>query len=1091
MKSQSRLIRLNGNRKEKRMKKSLFKNNWKSIQKTRRRFLSILLMALLGVGFYAGLAATSPDMLDSLDRYVDTSKMYDISIRSTLGLTSDDVEALQAIPEIETVQSVQTKDATIQIENQESIAKWIEYHDNVNVPFVVAGREPEKSDECLLDKNYLLAGNMEDYLGKTIQIENDDVDENRHPIFTIKQFTIVGIAESPAYISSERGSTSIGNGKISCFIYVKDDVIQMDYDTEIDITVKGARQEITNSDAYLNRVQVVKQKIEDQKEERQEARHQQLVQKATDKLEDAQKEYDENKEKVEQQLNDAKTQIDQAKRKLEDSENQLNQSEKQIDTQEKNMKIQFASAKTQIEEAQKQIEEKEQEWEKGKQEFENQKPKMIETSNLLDQKITETKQQISQLQEQKQKMEQMGSDTTAIDGLLQQAEEGLQQLQQQKEMITAKLEESQNQIATGEKQLQSAKQELSQKQQEYKQGKKEANRQLANGKEKIQQGRKQIEEGKATLKEKEQEWEKGKKEAQEKLDEAQQKLTDANDEIGKIEKAKWYIQDRMDNTGYSNIFDAIKTMSNIAKIFPIIFYLVAVLISLTSMTRMIEEERIEIGTLKSLGYTNLQIISKYVMYAFLACVIGGVIGMSIGLYLLPTIVWKLYALLYTLPQFYTAYRAQLGLMGILIAFLCIGGATIWVAYHELKEMPAVLMRPKPPKNGKKIFLERITFLWKRLNFSQKVTMRNIFRYKKRAIMTIVGIAGCTGLMLTGFGIKDSVVDIPASQYGGIFRYDMSIALMNTNGIHSLQDYLAQQESVTEVSDLYASSGKLQGVKINYDVTILAPDNLDAFEKVCHLKDVETGQDVSLQNDGIVITDKVASFLHVKAGDEVTLLDSDSAEHTFRVSSVVENYVAHYVYMTKELLEQSFNSYKTNMIFVKLSDQATKEQKDQITKDLLNIEGVSSVTEVSSLMNTISDMLNTMNYVVVILIVASAMLAFIVLYNLANINIGERQREIATLKVLGFYDKEVDNYINKENIIFTLIAVALGLLFGTFLTSSIIASVEIDKLRFIKHVQPISYVYAGIITIIFSWIVNTVIHFVLRKIDMIESLKSVE
>lgn len=600
----------------------------------------------------------------------------------------------------------------------------------------------------------------------------------------------------------------------------------------------------------------------------------------------------------------------------------------------------------------------------------------------------------------------------------------------------------------------------------------------------------EIEEGKAKLDENKKEYENSKIEAEEKLAEAQQKLNSAREDIKKIEKCKWYIQDRTDNTGYTNIFDAIKTMSNISRMFPVIFYLVSVLISLTTMTRMIEEERIEIGTLKALGYTNTQIIFKYILYSVLACVIGGILGMTVGLYLLPNIVWKLYSMIYNIPKFYCTYRVEIGLLGIIIAFLCIGGATIIVAKKELKEMPSVLMRPKPPKKGKRILLEKMTFIWKRFNFSQKVTARNIFRYKKRAIMTIIGIAGCTGLMLTGFGIKDSVVDIPNAQFKGIFKYDSAITLTNTNELENIEKYLNDNEDIEEYTKICASAGKLEKNNINCNTNVFISESLDNYENAYNLINYQTGEKIKLNSNGIVITDKAADMLGVTYGDYVTFIDGDDVRYEFKVENITKNHVGHYIYMTKDFYQENVKQYKTNMIYINTKDISI-ERQNEISRDILKFDGVASVTIIDTLMKTVSNMLNTMNYVVVILIVASALLAFVVLYNLANINIAERQREIATLKVLGFHDREVDNYINKENLIFTILGVIIGLVFGSFLTTGIISSIEIDSLRFMQNITILSYIYSAIITIAFSIIVNFIIHFVLKKINMIESLKSVE
>lgn len=591
------------------MKKSLFKNNLKSIHKTRRRFISILVMAFLGVGFFAGLVATSPDMLDSLDKYADSSNLYDINIISTLGLTDDDITALQALNGVENAYGIQTKDSISKIDDKESICKVIEYNENVNTPVIVAGRNIENENECLIDPAVVRTGKgVEEYIGKKIILENDDLDSNDNPIFTQKKFEIVGIAETPVYISNERGNTSIGNGTVSFYIFTKD-VINMDYYTGVYVTAKGAKETVTNSDEYLSIINSVTSEIEAIKETRENARYQSLVDEATTKVNDAQKEFDDKKQDVEAELQDAENQIKNAENQIASSERKIQNGEKELNTQIEQANAQFASAKTQLENAEKQL----------------------EVAPLED---TVKEAQKAELLKQKQALETS-----------------------QKE-AEAKFEQARTEIANNKAEIRKAKSKLSSSKAEF---------------------------------------EDKKQEAQDKLNEAQTKIDDAKNEISKIEKCKWYIQDRLDNSGYNNIFDAIKTMSNISKMFPVIFYIVAVLISLTSMTRMIEEERIEIGTLKALGYTNVQIISKYIIYSLLACIIGGTFGMVVGLYLLPNIVWALYSMIYNIPKFYCSFRFDIGLLGIIISFICIGGATVLVAINELKQMPSVLMRPKPPK----------------------------------------------------------------------------------------------------------------------------------------------------------------------------------------------------------------------------------------------------------------------------------------------------------------------------------------------------------------------------------------------------------
>lgn len=985
------------------LKKSLFKNNFKSINRTKRRFFSILIMAFLGVGFFSGLVATSPDMLDSLDRYADSSNLYDINILSTLGLTDDDIISIQGIEGVDKVYGTQSKDSLVKIDDQESICKVIEFNENINSPVVIAGRNIENENECLLDPAIVRTGEgAESFIGKKIFLKNEDMDSEDNPIFTVKEFEIVGIAETPVYISSERGNTTLGNGTVSFYIFTQDNVINMDYYTGLYVTVKGAKETVTNSDEYLKLVNSVIAKIENIKETRENARYQSLVDDATKKINDAQKEFDDKKLEVDTELKDAESQIKKAEKQINSSEKQIEAAESELALHQKQATEQFEALANQIALAEQQLEE-----------------------STIDPAIKEMQKQ----EIERQKVE----------------------LERAKQESSAKFEEAQAEIASNKTEIRKGKNELSKNKEEF---------------------------------------ESKKQEAEDKLNEAQAKIDDAKEEINKIEKCKWYIQDRLDNSGYNNIFDAIKTMSNIARLFPAIFYLVAVLISLTSMTRMIEEERIEIGTLKALGYTNMQIISKYIIYSLLACIIGGVLGMTVGLYLLPTIVWSLYSMIYNMPHFYCTYRFGIGLIGIILAFICIGGATLLVARKELKQMPSVLMRPKPPKNGKKILLEKISFIWKRFNFSHKVTARNIFRYKKRAIMTVVGIAGCTGLMLTGFGIRDSVDDIPSAQFNGIFKYDTSITLSNTNGLSDIEEYLKNNESIENFVEVCATTGELSKESTSCNVTVFVPDSLDNYSSVYNLINYQTEETISISNGGIIITDKAAETLGVTVGDEITFIDGDDIQYQFKIDNITKNHVGHYVYMSKEIYENNFKPYKTDIVYLNTKN-ISDEAQNEILKNILNMDGVASVSSINALMQSVSDMLNTMNYVVLVLIVASAMLDFVVLYNLANINIAERQREIATLKVLGFHDNEVDNYINKENIIFTILGIALGLILGTFLTSAIIGSIEIDVLKFIRNIKPISYVYSAIITLLFSFIVNFIIHFVLKKIDMIESLKSVE
>ena len=849
------------------MVKVHFKNSIKSIIKSRRRFLSILIMAFLGVGFFSGLKACGPDMKEMLDNYVDNNKMYDIKIQSTLGLTDDDLKIVRKIDNVLKVFPSKEKDSLVKINNKQEVAHLIPY-DDINIPHVVKGRLPKNNNECVIDKLY-----NKSLLGKYITIDN-------------KKLKIVGYVESPLYMSTDRGTSLLGNGTVALFIYVNKDFLENDYYTSFNILVKDAKQEVTSSKKYNKLVDNVIEDINKIKKIQEEKRYESIIDEANNKIKEALELYTNNKQELDYNY------------------------------------------------------------------------------NLVSSFMTE---------EMKKEFED-----------------------------------------------------------NYK-----------------------------------------------KLEEAKEKIDNEKEKLDKISKGTWYIQKRKNNTGYTSIIEAIQTIDNIANMFPIIFYMVAILISLTSMTRMIEEERIEIGTLKSLGYTNLTIMSKYLLYSFLACIIGGVLGMSLGFYLLPGIVWKLYSLFYyAVPGFVCKYRLLSGIIGTLFAFICIGGATYIVANSELKEQASQLMRPKAPKNGKKILLENIPFIWKHFNFSNKVTTRNIFRYKKRSITTIIGISGCTALLVTGFGIKDSVIEIPNKQFKEIIKYDSSIILSNDSEIEKIVDKI-KPEIYVESKGI---SGIIESKEKDFETNIVVFKNNTELNKVYDLKALKDKKKLTLDDEGIIITDKIAKSLNKKINDNIKI-NIDGINYKLKIKGITKNYVGHYIYMNKKYYESTISKYETNMLLVKGSNAKNKE--------ILKFDSVSSINRVSKMIKNASIMFDAMNYVVILLIIASALLDFVVLYNLANVNISERQREIATLKVLGFYDKEVDDYINKENIIFTIIGIILGMIFGIFIIDLIVASIEIDNLRIIRYIKPISFLYSALITITFSFIVNIIIHFILKKINMIESLKSIE
>lgn len=548
----------------------------------------------------------------------------------------------------------------------------------------------------------------------------------------------------------------------------------------------------------------------------------------------------------------------------------------------------------------------------------------------------------------------------------------------------------------------------------------------------------------------------------------------------KVTGEEWYVLDIDSNAGFYQYEQDTERIDNVAKVFPLVFFIVAVLICLTTMTRMVEEERSQIGTLKSLGYKDSAIMFKYILYATLATIIGSIIGVVIGYRLLPELCFEMYKNMYRLGDIKLSYYASLTFQGMIIALLCTLGATIYTCRKTLKESPANLLRPVAPAAGKRVLLERIPIIWNHLSFSHKVTVRNVFRYKKRFLMTIIGIAGCTGLILAGFGLKDCIVKMVPHQYEEIFSYQAKIAL-NEEKTNETINKIKENKKIKDILEVQEEAVTIDNKDTNHSVTLVIPkEDPDGFIK---LQDRKTNEHYNL-NNGIIITEKLANLLEVEENDVLKFTGTDKYEK--KIAHITENYLFHYIYLPKsEYQEDEYNT-----VLVKTKNMTEKEEKEFASK-LKEIPGVSSITFTSSTRHIFDDTMDNFAYVSLILIVSAGALAFVVLYNLSSVNISERRRELATIKVLGFYDKEVYQYINRENTILTLIGILLGLGIGNILTMYIIKTCEIDMLMFDPTIALASYIYAILITAAFAILVNVILYFSLKKIDMIESLKSVE
>ncbi len=961
------------------MKKALMKDSIKEIKNTYKRFLSILLMAFLGVGFFAGLRATSPDMVDTIDEYYDSQNVYDIQVISTLGLTDEDIKEISKIENVDKVIGTYETDGKVLLDNNEDVVKVMSIEE-VNKPQLLEGKMPEADNECVVEHNFLVQNNKK--IGDTIEIEientkNSDGEEIEYLVN--KKMKIVGTIKSALYISRDRGTSSLGSGKVDYYLYInKDNINAKEVYTNIYIKVKDSDKLETSSNKYKELISNVKTKIEDKKDEREKARQDELIASATEKLNEAETEFNDKKKEAEEEIANAESEIEEGKKQLEDGEREINKNEQRANEE-------FASAEAKIKNAKEEISENEeilkQEEEKANEQFkvleeqkDNFKNRLNETNDALDIAYETYNNILEQLNDPNQDVGSLES----LQGQKIGCEENIAKLEGNKNVLESGITEIENGINSGKQKIEDgkakielAKIELENQENKYNKTKKSTISQINSAKKELERAKVELESGEQELNEQ-------KIEVQKQLDEAEAELIDARDEIAKIEKPQWYVLDREQNSGYVSFIQDTESVENIGKVFPIVFFLVAVLISLTSMTRMVEEERTQIGTLKALGYNKVQIAGKYVLYASLASIFGGIFGMCVGFILIPKVIWMMYSMMYEIGDISLNFNWTFGTLGLELIFICVVGATIYAVVKELRQTPAILMRPKAPKIGKRVLLERVTFIWKRLSFSRKVTIRNIFRYKKRFLMTIIGIMGCTALILTGFGLRDSISRIMPDQYEHVFNYDLQINLkdgLEEKQIQELKNDLEQKDEIIKVIETYMTTETAVKNGIEEDVQIIVPKNKNSLDEIINIVDLKTKEKIVLKDNEICLTDKVAELLGVKERDTIILQDSDGNEKEVTISNIVENYVYHYVYMSKELYESLYNEdYKANVLLTK-DDNLTEEQEDNLAEELMNYSEISSLSLISSAIKTMDETMKSLNYVVVVLIVSARTSSF--------------------------------------------------------------------------------------------------------------------
>ena len=1054
-------------------KKALRKDFYMEIRRSLGRFLSIFFIVAIGVAFFSGIRVSEPDMRYSADAYFDQQNLMDIEVISTMGLTDDDIAAVEAVDGIAAAEGGYSVDALCTEGDNQVVVHVMSLLPTMNQVQLEKGKMPEAADECVVDVDYLASGSLE--IGDTITFSSG-TDSEITDTLTTDTFTIVGAVSSPCYIGFERGSSTVGNGSVAGFVCVPEESFSLEVYTEIYAQVEGAKELTAFTDEYDSRIEEVLDSVEAIKEERQQARYQEVVDEANEalndarqELADAEQELEDGRTQAEQELADARKQLEDAEKELEDGRTELESSKEQLEASKKEIQ----SSKQELEARQKELEDGTEQLNQG-----------IDELNASIDALNEAKDQYNTLAASGQTDDVTLATMNALYEQIQQGEAQIEAARAEIEASRAQLESGQEQINQGVSQIEEGEQQIADAEQQIE----DAEAELADGEQEIADG-----------------WEEyydGEKEAQEEIADgerqiadAKEKLADAEQEVADIEQPTWYVYDRDNLSDYSGYGDNADRMRAIGEVFPVIFFLVAALISLTTMTRMVEEQRTLIGTLKALGYEKHSIAGKYLGYACLATVSGSVLGILFGEKVFPYIIITAYGIMYQhMNVVVLPYSLEYGLIASVAALVCTIGATFFSCFRELREQAAELMRPPTPKQGQRVFLERFSFIWKRLNFSWKATVRNIVRYKKRFFMTVFGIGGCMALLLVGFGLKDSIMAIAVLQYEEIQLYDGNIILNEDASDEEKQEVLDMISSTDQVAD--AAENLLKQITIGNgnewkDVYLNVPADVESYPDFVLLQDRTTKEQYFLDDDGVILTEKMAKELEIEAGDTITIRDEDKGDVDVTVEHICENYMGHYLYMTPALYEEMYGEAPNyNSVYYRTVDRTT-EEAENVGEDVLRLDGALSVSYTTDLRQQVEDMLEALDLVIVVLILSAGMLAFVVLYNLNNINITERKRELATLKVLGFYNNEVCAYVYRENIILTLIGAVFGMALGRILHQFIIVTVEIDSVMFGRNINAVSYLYGFLITIAFSCIVNGVMYFKLKNINMVESLKSVE
>lgn len=1066
------------------MKSMMKRNTFREIKKSFGRYFAILAIIALGVAFFSGLKITQSVMVHSADVYLKDLQFYDYRLVSTLGFTEENVEALAEKEDVRAAEGAISAEVLYKDAGEnERVIKMHSITEKVNKLKLIAGEMPQSADECVVDSALF----SEDAIGsKLVLSENnttDDLDK-----FAYKEYTITGLVQSPCYIQFERGNTSIGNGRISGFAYILKDGFTVDYDTEI--YIKFDEDYDIYSDEYDSYIDAKEADWEVYTKEQADIRYEKIVK-------DAQDELDEKKEELEEKRAEAEAELESAKQQLTDGETEISDGKNQIAS----AKTELSAKASELQSGKDALSSKAAELESASQQISGQESALAAKKAEYEQGLNAYLAAKQQVTDQRNSLEaakaQLTENTPGYEEMLAQIEAGLTEVAGAEAELNAKnaeLEAAAGQLSSAESQLAAAKQQIEDGKNALAAAEAElmdGENQLAAAKEQIEEKEDQLEAAETELADGLLQYQENQSEFDEQMQDADDQIADAQSKIDEIEKPETYVLDRNTNVGYVCLKNDSGVVKGIANVFPVFFFLVAALICMTTMNRMVEEQRTQIGVLKALGFSEGKIMGKYLFYSGSAAISGTLIGYVLGIHFFPLVIITAYGIVYKMGGIYYVSDLPLALVSLTVAVFCSVGTT-WLSCHkELKEVAADLMRPKAPKAGKRVFLEHVPFIWKRLKFLQKVSVRNIVRYKKRFFMMVIGISGCTALLVMGFGVRDSVVAVADQQYEEIQLYDIGVTLKagkmpGEADLKSLDSALEKENA----AGMYAMEKTIdlvtdKGTKSIHMVAVENPDEVGDFISL-HTKKQEP---IAYPKEGeAVLSKKVAETYAVKKGDTILLRDSDNNEMHLKVTGICENHIYNYVYIAPESYEKQIGDVVFKNVYVRLPDASDIHEVSAV---LMKADGVTAVTVNSDMLSRISQMMSCMNYIVIIIIICAGALAFIVLYNLNNINITERVREIATIKVLGFYPKETASYVFRENMVLTAIGCGLGLILGKWFHRFVMGEIQIDMVSFNVQINAVSYLFSVLLTMGFAWIVNCMMTGKLERINMAESLKSID